>query len=173
MSQAVPPEHSPTKFSTYFSIHEKRMDGFRLSAFVREDSLEFAFQEAGLLTIKGEISCRGGIVISVYKTLEVVDDGTTNPPVRTFLYAYNALVRGENSFLRHDNTHSYPGHADEHHRHELDWRTGAELPGSPMWVGPEGWPTLSNFIEEVERWYWKHREELPDPDGYGELNARG
>ena len=172
MSQAVPPEHSPTKLSTYFNTHENRMDGFRSSGFVEEDSLEFVFQEAGLLTIKGEISCLGGVVIFVNKTLDVIDDGTTDPPVQTFLYAYNAFVRGQKSFLRHDNTHRYSGHADEHHRHELDLSTGKELPGSPMWVGPDGWPTLGKFMEEVERWYWTHREELPNPDEYGEIDVR-
>jgi hypothetical protein len=149
------------------------MDGFRSSGFVGEDSLEFDFWEAGLLTIKGEISCLGDIVISVNKTLEVQDDGMTDPPIQTFLYAYNAFVRGQNSFLRHDNTHRYPDHADEHHRHELDWRSGEELAGSPLWVGSDGWPTLGKFMEEVEGWYWKRRAELPNPESYGAIDVRG
>ena len=148
------------------------MDGFRSSGFVREDSLEFSFLEASLLTIRGEISCLGDIVIRVSKTLDVLDDGTADPPVQTFLYAYNAFVRDQNSFLRHDNTHQYPGHADEHHRHDFDWRSGEHFPGSPSWVGPDGWPTLGQFIEEVRVWYWKHREELPNPESYGILDAR-
>ena len=65
MSQPVPPEHGPAKFSTYFSIHENRMDGFRSRDFVGEDSLEFTFLEAGILKIEGEISCLGNIVIRV------------------------------------------------------------------------------------------------------------
>lgn len=173
MSQAVPPEHSPTRFSTYFNTHENRMDGFRSSGFVGEDSLEFSFLEAGLLAIQGEISCLGDIVIRVGKTLIVLDDGTVDPPVQTVLYAYNASVRGYGSLLRHDNAHKYRGHADEHHRHDFDWQTGKHLPGSPSWVGPHGWPTLGRFVEEVEQWYWKHREELPNPEGYGALDVRG
>jgi hypothetical protein len=41
-----------------------------------------------------------------------------------------------------------------------------------MWVGPDGWPTLGKFMEEVERWYWTHREKLPNPDEYGEIDVR-
>lgn len=173
MSQAVPPEHGPTKFSRYFNIHENRMDQSRSSGAIGEDSLQFDFVESGLLTIRGEISCRGDIVVRVDKTLVVQDDGTLNPPVQTVDYAYNAFVRGQRSFLRHDNTHSYPGHQDAHHRHEIDWQTGKELPGSPMWVGPDGWPTLGAFLEEVDHWYWQHRDELPNPDDYGTLELRG
>jgi hypothetical protein len=172
LSQALPPEHSPTKFSTYFNTHEKRMDGFRSSGFVGEDSLEFSFLEAGMLTIRGEISCLGDIVISVNKTLVVLQDDK-DPLVQTILYAYNAFVRANNSFLRHDNTHRYPGHDDEHHRHEFDWNTGTHLPGSPSWVGPDGWPTLGRFMEEVEDWYWEHRDDLPKPERYGTLDVRG
>lgn len=135
--------------------------------------MEFTFLEAGLLTIQGEISCLGNIVIKVDKTLAILDDGTPDPPVQTILYAYNASVRGRDSFLRHDNAHTYPGHSDEHHRHDFDWKTGENLPGSPLWVGPGGWPTLSEFIEEVRDWFWKHRDELPGPDAYVELGARG
>ena len=173
MSQPVPPEHSPAKFSTYFSIHENRMDGFRSRDFVGEDSLEFTFLEAGILKIEGEISCLGNIVIRVERTLVVLEDGTTDPPVQTIFYAYNASVRGRNSFLRYNNLHRLPGHRDEHHKNSFDWRTGAHLPHSPEWVGVEGWPTLSQFINEVEEWYWQHREELPHPESYGALDVRG
>lgn len=150
------------------------MDGFRSSGFVGEDSLEFMPVETGLLRIEGEVSCLGGIVIRVAKALIVTEsESATDPLVQTVEYGYNAFVRGEGSFLRHDNFHAYPGHHDAHHRHELDWKTGKELPGSPMWVGPDGWPTLSRFMEEVESWYWKNKNDLPNPDGYGEIDVRG
>lgn len=148
------------------------MDAFRSSSFVGEDSMELRFLEAGLLTIQGEISCLGNIVIRVGKTLAILDDGEPDPPVQTILYAYNASVRGRNSFLRHDNAHAYPGHFDEHHRHDFDWKTGENLPGSPSWVGADGWPTMSEFIEEVRDWYWKHKDELPSPHAYGKLGTR-
>lgn len=138
-----------------------------------EDTLAFNFGTANVLTIKGEISCRGDIVIRVEKNLIVIDDGTVDPLVQTVDYAYNASVRGENSFLRYNNLHRLPGHKDPHHKNSFDWKTEKHLPGGPSWVGVEDWPTLSEFIEEVEGWYWKHRDELPNPEGYGTLDVRG
>lgn len=173
MSQPGPPKHSPAKFSTYYSTHENRMDQFRSGGFVGEDTLAFDFGAANVLTIKGEISCRGDIVVRVEKNLIVIDDGTADPLVQTVDYAYNASVRGENSFLRYNNLHRLPGHKDPHHKNSFDWKTEKHLPGSPAWVGVEGWPTLSEFIEEVEGWYWKHRGELPNPESYGALDIRG
>jgi len=149
------------------------MDGFRARGFVSEDSLKFTFLEADFLKIEGEISCLGDIVIRVEKTLAVLEDGTTDPPVQTIWYAYNASVRGWNTFLRYNNLHRLPGHKDEHHKNSFDWKTEAHLSHSPEWVGIEGWPTLSQFMEEVERWYWKRREELPNPESYGALGVRG
>lgn len=173
MSQAGPPKHSPARFSTYFNTHENWMDRFRSGGFIGEDSLAFDFLQAGLLKVRGEISCRGNIAIRVEKTLDVLDDETTDPQVQTVLYAYNASVRGYKSFLRYNNLHRVTGHKDEHHKNFFDWKTEKHLPGSPAWVGEDGWPTLGEFIEEVERWYWKHREELPKPDGYGAIDVRG
>lgn len=138
-----------------------------------EDTLAFVFGAANVLTIKGEISCCGDIVIRVEKNLIVIDDGTTDPLAQTVDYAYNASVRGENSFLRYNNLHRLPGHKDEHHKNSFDWKTEEHLPGSPSWIGVDGWPTLSEFIEEVERWYWGHKNELPKPDSYGTLGLRG
>lgn len=173
MNRPIPSKHSPTKFSTYYSIHENRMDQFRSGGFVGEDSLTFDFGTVGVLTIKGEISCLGNILIRVEKNLVVIEDGTPDPLVQTVDYAYNASIRGQETILRHDNLHRYPGHQDEHHRHEYDWNTGDDLAGSPSWVGAQGWPTLSEFIEEVEKWYWEHEGKLPDSDKYAELGTRG
>lgn len=173
MSQPLPPKHSPTKLSTYVSTHESRMDQFRAGDFVGEDTMAFEFEVAGFLTITGEISCLGNIVVRVEKNLAITEDGTPDPLVHTVDYAYNASVRGHGNILRHDNLHSYPGHNDAHHRHEFDWRTGDDLPGSPSWVGADGWPTLSEFLEDVQQWYWQHRHELPEPEKCADLELRG
>lgn len=173
MSQPVPPKHSPAKFSTYYSTHESRMDQFRANDFIREDTLEFIPSGASLLTIKGEISCRGDIVIRVEKNLQVIDDGTPDSLVQTVDYTYNASVRSGKAFLRYNNLHCLPGHPDAHHKNSFDWQTEEHLPGSPSWVGPDGWPTLSEFMEEVEQWYWKHKPELPNPESYAALDVRG
>lgn len=80
------------------------------------------------------------------------------------------------AFLRHDNQHEgwlYPGHGDPHHVHVLDWRTGDEKPGSPFWCGQEGWPTLGEFIQKVELWYYDNLPQLPNPYRVAELGLRG
>lgn len=149
------------------------MDGFRARDLVREDTLAFDFLQAGLLKLEGEISFLGGIAVRVEKTLSILGDEATDPLVQTILYAYNASVRGHKSFLRYNNLHRLPGHRDEHHKNFFDWKTEEHLPGSPAWVGEEGWPTLAEFLEEVGQWYWSHRDELPHPEDYGEICMRG
>lgn len=150
------------------------MQGFRDRGFVQSDTLEHAFLGGGFIQISGEIACSGRIVLAVNKFMEVLDGEGLDTRVQTFQYAYNASVRGQGNLLRYDNVHAHPGHPNEHHRHDYDWRTGEELHGSPFWVGEPGWPTLSQFMEEVESWYWEHREELPEPDAFvpeGELRT--
>jgi len=151
------------------------MDHFYSGGFVCADTLVWEADASGL-KLEGEIACKGNIVIDVFKLIALVEPGAdpsdVHVLVQTFRYAYNASVRGHGTFLRHDNAHAYPGHQDQHHRHELDWRTGDELPGFPRWVGTEGWPTLGDFIQEVSDWYWKRRDELPEPDAVPVLGLR-
>jgi hypothetical protein len=151
------------------------MDHFYLSGFVCSDTLAWE-AVPGALILRGEIGCKGDIVIGVFKLIAVVDpDGDLdnfNVEVQTIRYAYNAFVRGAGNLLRHDNAHAQPGHPDSHHRHEFDWQTDQELDGFPRWCGIDGWPTLGDFIEEISVWYWKHREELPRPDSEPILGLR-
>jgi hypothetical protein len=139
------------------------------AGFVCGETLELE-QMPGALKIEGEIACKGGIVISVFKRLETCSAGP-DPEVRTVSYSYNAFVRGHAEFLRYDNAHGRSGHYDTHHRHRLDWRTGEEFPGSPEWTGEDAWPTLTEYVHEVEAWYVDHRDDLPDPDGVPELGS--
>lgn len=147
------------------------MEQFYSAGFVCADTLEWSADASGL-KLEGEVGCKGDIVISVFKLIAIVQPDDLNPTVQTFRYAYNASVRGFSNLLRHDNAHPYPGHPDQHHRHEFDWKTGAEASGSPQWVGSAGWPTLGDFIQEVADWYWKHRESLPAPDAVAALDLR-
>lgn len=147
------------------------MDQMRTKGFVGEDTLELEDIGADLLVMSGEIACLGGIVVRVEKYLEVLEGEGDDALVRTVEYKYNAFVRGHNNLLRYDNSHSFPGHADPHHKHEYDWRTGRQLPGFPAWVGEDHWPTLGAVLEELELWYWGNREVLPE--GYPELGLRG
>ncbi|HEY8205977.1 MAG TPA: hypothetical protein VIG99_00755 [Myxococcaceae bacterium] len=151
------------------------MEHFYAAGFVCADSLTWEADASGV-KLAGEIGCKGNIVIHVFKLIALIEPSAhpedVNVLVQTFRYAYNASVRGHGNFLRHDNAHSYPGHPDQHHRHEFDWRTGEELPGLPHWVGTEGWPTLGDFIQEISDWYWQHRDELPEPEAVPVLDLR-
>lgn len=137
------------------------MEDHLRQGFVQQHTLTFE-PYFGEIRIAGTIACRGRIVIMVQKFLSVLDDDT-NPWVVTRYYSYQAFVAGHHGILRHDNAHSHPGHADQHHFHEIDWRTGDEQ--DPIWCGEAGWPNLSEFILKVAEWYDLHREELPEPEG--------
>lgn len=148
------------------------MDQFRSRGFVGGDTLQFEFIGSDLLAIFGEIACRGLIVARVEKYLDVLEGEGWDAYVQTYEYRYNFSVRGRGNILRYDNAHSYPDHADAHHKHTYDWKSGKQLPSSPQWVGYERWPTLGEAIEEVERWYWGNRSNLPNPESFPELELR-
>jgi len=148
-------------------IHETAMARFVRDGIVSDHALTLDAFPGGI-RMQGDIACRGGIVISVDKILDTVGEDSEQM-VQTATYSYNASIRGYNAFLRNDNAHLHPGHIDPHHRHEYDWERGDEMPGSPLWVGADRWPTLGQFIEEVDRWYWEHRDVLPDPDAEARL----
>jgi len=138
------------------------MDDHLLRGFVQQHSLEFA-AFGSEIRLSGNIACKGRVVIMVVKHLAVLDDGS-DPRVRTRKYAYNAFIPEVGTILRHDNCHAHVGHSDEHHWHEFDLATRAEVEGSPFWCGAKGWPNLSQFIDKVAEWYDAHRDELPDPE---------
>jgi len=139
------------------------MDQFIRDGFVYLDGTSWS-SSAGSFFLDGELRCCRGIVIRVYKRVDLVDRTGGVLMVQTGRYAYNASVHEFHNFLRCDNAHPHPGHPDAHHRHRFDWRTGDDLPGSPEWVGSHGWPTLGDFIEEVKGWYWDHFDELNPTD---------
>jgi hypothetical protein len=139
------------------------MEQLRSGGLVLSDCLSFSGEEGGSISLTGTVQCVGGLQISVIKNLSILDGEGLDAVVQTDVYAYNAWVPGHFNLLRHDNMHAQPGHPDAHHRHEFDWRSGAELPGSPRHVGAAGWPTLADFIQEIADWYWAHRDELARP----------
>jgi hypothetical protein len=106
------------------------MEQFRAQNFVGHDNLEFTRYPTRFF-LRGQIACKGRIVIAVSKILEILV-GDDNPDVQTTMYAYNVSLHGAGNLFRYDNQHPeklYEGHADPHHKHEFDWRTGDELPG--------------------------------------------
>ncbi len=166
--------HGPIRFKSYREIHETVMNQFVSRDFVKNQTLAFSFFPYGI-RLKGEISCLGGIVVTVDKFLDILNEEETNPLVQTLWYAYNASVRDHGNILRYDNQddeYLREGHLDEHHKHLFDWRTGQEMGNSPVWIGRQGWLTLGDVLQEIQDWYWHHRSELPNPDEYPEIGLR-
>lgn len=171
--------HAPNRFSSYAEIHETVMSRFKSRDFVSVDSLEFlpvfGFEGFEGFRLSGEIACLGEIVLWVDKTLDALEEIRGDVIVQTTLYSYNAYVRGYHNIFRYDNLdgdYLRPGHLDEHHRHVFDWRNGTERIGSPYWVGHDDWPTLGDVLQELETWYWQHKDDLPNPDAYPKLGLR-
>jgi hypothetical protein len=142
--------------------------------FVGEDGTVFRPVRGGIL-LQGGIACRGNLVISVKKFLEILSrQDDLDPWVETRVYKYNVSVRGLGNVFRYDNEHPYwiyPEHHDPHHKHIFDWRAGAELPDSPVWVGANDWPHLNAVIEETRGWYYNNRDALPDPDAFPSVDS--
>lgn len=157
--------HGPNRWANYVRTHDACMEAAYQRGFVQKDNLGWEAFSGGFW-LRGAIVCLGQITITVEKTLVVVNEATTE--VVTRRYAYAASVRHHGQIFRHDYAEHH-GHPDPHHRHDFDWRTDVEAPGSPTWVGRGGWPTLGQFIEMVEAWYHEHRSELPQPDAVADL----
>ena len=152
--------HAPTRLSTYQAVHQNCMQSVRKGGFVHHDTLRFEVLPNEFV-LSGEIACLGQIVIQVEKHLAIIGGDYDDPLVQTIQYRYNASVRGWDTFLRNDNSHPYPGHPDDHHRHVEDLWTGEKL---VEWVGEARWPTLTDFVNDVQDWYYAHRDKLPDPE---------
>ena len=137
--------------------------------FIQRDTLQWETTPPAM-RLCGEIACLGNIVIGVQKILLVLDGQGDDALVQTVYYAYNASVRGYGNIFRYDNNEHYSEHPDAHHRHDFNWRTGAQRNNSPRWTGE--WPTLGEFIEKVADWYQVNRDELPEPNAVPELGLR-
>lgn len=107
----------------------------------------------GFIWLDGQLGCLGGIVITVEKTLVVVDDNDDVPTVQTSEYNYNASVFGRGNIERHDNAHVHPGHSTAHHWHEFDYQSDCERRGSPFEVKNGDWITLGEFIRKIGAWF--------------------
>ena len=79
--------------------------------------------------------------------------------VRTVEYSYHVLRRAGTevyNLFRYDNIHVQPGHTSRHHLHRFD-DLGHEIE-PPLQVGDEGWPHLSDVIEQAYQWTLGHPE---------------
>jgi len=142
------------------------MGQFRQSDFVSTDTLSvdsYGSGAAAFYVMSGEIGCQGNIIITVDEILDVVTAGEM-PEVCTSRYSYNVRVFGQNTAFRYDNFHRHDDHPDEHHKHIFDFSTGTQL--RTEWIGKDGWPTLSEVIEEARSWWSKNHSILVRPDEY-------
>lgn len=163
--------HDAAHFSHYVNTHEQWMGRLRGEGFIEHDSLTFSSEFAGFVQLSGQIACRGNIVITVEKDLRVLRDGDPDDPlVQTCRYNYNASVQGYGTIMRFDNA-GHHGFVDRHHRHDYDWRSSVELPGSPRHVGAAAWPTLGQFIRLVAEWYWTNSSALPEPESIATISS--
>ncbi|NHC36888.1 hypothetical protein QH73_0019995 [Scytonema millei VB511283] len=167
-------KHQPNRFRSYQEIHSTVISQFKARDFIGAETLYFESIAYGI-SLAGEIACLGNIVVSVQKFIEILDGSGDNALVQTKWYSYNVFIRGQYNIFRYDNQDDgflRPDHQDEHHKHIFDWKTGEELPNSPVWLGEDNWLTLGEVLQEVEDWYWQNREKLAKPDIYPELDLR-
>lgn len=146
------------------------MEAFRKRGFIGSDTIVTEWL-SGYLQMRGEIACKGEIVIQVLKLLKVTHgiEGSQDAMIQTVYYAYNASVRRGGNIARVDNADHHSAHADRHHRHDFDLGNGEE---TLRWTGEAAWPTLSDFIDEIELWYWDHRDQLEHPESFPALGLR-
>lgn len=133
------------------------MDGFLI-----HDGVAVHTVSADTLRLEGRLYFQQGIFIDVYKQLELNERGQ----VRTFKYSYHAGIDGdgERSILRYDNAHVHwtAGHPDAHHKHRFNHSTWEEIE-PPVHVGYDGWPHLSDVIDEVFTWWQEIGQFILEP----------
>ena len=169
-----PAAHGPNRLSSFLHIHDAILNKFAAHGFVGQQQYE-ATPFMDFVWMSGWIHCRGRIVIQYDKKLVVVDELAGEPLVQTEMYTYNASVQNGHNIVRYDNQHPEylrPGHADPHHKHVFDFKSGDEMPESPLWLGAAKWPHLGDVISELEQWHSDHYNELESPDDYASAPQR-
>lgn len=146
-------KHGPNVLSKYIEIHETVMDRYVRDGFVEFNGVNFESLGAGIILVEGAISCEGGLLCRVEKTLQVVVGGDESDPlVQTVKYAYNVSLSGYGNLFRYDNVHVHAGHHGPNHRHGFDFGTRAETVTETR----AEWPTLGEVLEEMRQWHWDH-----------------
>ncbi len=147
--------HGWNSWQDYFHAHQNRLDSFE--HFILSNTITIAISDI-VISFSGVLHCCGGLEIHVQKTLEV-RQVSGRPQVRTRKYSYHVQQRVEaagSTRIRHlfrfDNAHDHPGHPDAHHRHQYQ-DNGIEERMPVQHTGVEGWPTLSEVIEEAYQWW--------------------
>ncbi len=150
---AKPNRHDWNALDTYFHIHEAYMQRFMDDGFVIDHDLGNPLVLSDTVRLSGRIRCQHGIFLDVDKVLEI-ERRNGKAYVRTQRYNYQAMIAGSppRPIFRYDNAHGYPGHADDHHKHCVDYRVW-EYIEPPEWIGHDRWPHISDVVEELQLWW--------------------
>ena len=142
-------KHGWNDWNQYFSIPQRCIENY-LNHFVLDDQLT-ATPTKTQVQWKGTLYCRDGIEIVVRK-LQLLESRHGRPHVRTIDYSYHVVRRTGGrtiNLFRYDNVHPHPGHPTPHHYHAYTAEGNAVQPATH--VGEEGWPTLSEVIEQAHQ----------------------
>jgi hypothetical protein len=163
-------KRNPHRLADYITTHEANMERLRSGGFVGVDTLAWE-RNPRSVRLFGEIACLGDIVITVDKTLEIVDGKGSQARILGRLYSYNVHLRNGAVIFRYDNLDTRAGHADAYHKHIYGSLDSPE--GHVAWVGIDRWPTLGDVIEEARVWREANLHNLKDPDAFPTLGMRG
>lgn len=144
----IPPRKDPHEWNSYDhyrTIHEIRLaehpfvDHDTPNTIVFDDT-----EEEDVITQRGVVYCRRGVVLEVEKVMEVrYSNGQRR--VRTMSFRYAAWVRGGNPVLRYHNIHR--GDRQYHHR-VFDPVTGGEVFYEPL--ERYQFPIFTEVLDELE-----------------------
>lgn len=152
-SELVGAKHAPIELGKYLEIHETAMRSLeRDKSYVLPggDGLGIERVDTTLL-IAGRIQCSGGILIDVRKVLAILEGEGDTAIVQTVSYTYHALAEDIGSVLRYCSPHT--DHNFFHHKHTFDALNG-DVHGHVTEIETDKWPTLSEVICEVCKWYY-------------------
>ncbi len=133
------------------------MESHMATGFVLADTVTFTpYSNAGIIVLSGTITCLGGIVITVEKTLDVLSGTGANAFVQHNFFNYHAHLAGGPSIFRYD---SPCEHRDYYHKHIFDTFGSGEQRIERI-ENVEAVPTLGKVIAELDGWYWTNRERI-------------
>ena len=142
MAQGADP-HDWNTLDHYRTINDRRIEEHPFVDHNRPNTLRFT-EERGGLSLRGEVYCLRGVVLTEENWLEIRYSGQL-PRVRTYSFRYAAWVPGGNAVLRYHNRHR--GDSSYHHR-VFDPQTGRRIFYERL--QRREFPTLSEVLDEIE-----------------------
>lgn len=145
MAQGQGDPHDWNSYDHYRTIHEIRIEQHPFVDHERPNTVIFDDTEADdLITQRGQVFCRRGVILEVEKRLRVSYSGG-QIRVRGFSYRYVAWVENLGPVLRYHNLHANP---DEYHHRVFDPHTGNQIGYETL--QRHQFPTFSEVLDELE-----------------------